>query len=114
MRLLNQTKNIVLAQKLIIADNFWSRTRGLLGRSSLAQDTALLIKPCNSIHTFFMRFSIDALFLDKNYKVVAMLFALKPFKFSSIFWQARYVVEFSAGSISASQAQVGDILAVQE
>lgn len=114
MKLVNLTKNIVLCQKLIVADNFWTRTKGLLGRKNLDSDTALLIKPCNSIHTFFMHFAIDALFLDKDYKVVSILTSLKPFKLSPVFWKASYVVEFSAGCISASQAQSGDILAIQE
>lgn len=53
-----------------VADTFWKRFLGLMGRKSLEQDKALLITPCNSIHTFFMRFRMTAVFVDKELKSV--------------------------------------------
>ena len=63
---------------LEVADTFFSRFKGLMMRKSLPIDTALLIKPCDSIHTFFMRFPMTAIFLDKNMRVTKVVPNMKP------------------------------------
>jgi len=59
-------------QKLIVADSFISRCRGLMGKPLLPNDTAMLLEGCNSVHTFWMRFSIDVIFLDRKGTVLSV------------------------------------------
>ena len=62
------------------AASFWQRLVGLLGRAGLPADQALLITPCNNIHTFFMRFAIDVVFLDRDGVIVAIVPHLRPWR----------------------------------
>lgn len=65
---------------LEVADTFMSRFLGLMGRKSLPSDRALFIKPCNSIHTFFMRFRMTAVFVDKDMRVVRVVPNMAPWR----------------------------------
>ncbi len=65
-----------------VADSLWSRGRGLLGRRSLAPQQGLLIRPCSSVHTWFMRFAIDVVYLDADWRVTKVVPALQPWRFS--------------------------------
>jgi len=66
MKLIRRNDNTILAEHVEVANGFVDRLRGLLGKTSYPKDTAMWIDPCNSIHTFFMKFSIDAVFVDKQ------------------------------------------------
>lgn len=105
---LNTSKNVLIAQEAYIAATMESRLRGLLGRASLGSNEALILKPCNSIHTFFMRFPIDVLFLDKDMKVVKTIQNMGPNKLGPIIWKSRIAIELSSGKISQTSTQVGD------
>ncbi len=107
MRILNQAKNTTLARKAIYARAYFSRLKGLLGRQNLQPDEALIIQPCNSVHTFFMRFPIDCLFLDKNNIVVRVVPCLLPFHLAFCA-AACSVIELPAGSIAASATEKGN------
>jgi uncharacterized membrane protein (UPF0127 family) len=72
-----------------------------MGRASLPAGDGLWIEPCNSIHMFFMRFAIDAVFLDRDNRVKRVLRNLKPWRVSPIVFGARTVVELPAGSVPA-------------
>lgn len=77
---------------------FLFRMRGLLGRKFLPPGTGIWLKPCNSIHMFFMKFPIDALFLDRNQQVVKVVSHLRPW---SLVWPVKGAcscVEVPAGS----------------
>lgn len=63
-----------------IAEAFAERAKGLIGRSGLKPGTGMLITKCNCIHTFFMRFAIDATFLDKSGKVVKVVKGIRPWR----------------------------------
>ncbi|MCQ2393242.1 MAG: DUF192 domain-containing protein [Kiritimatiellae bacterium] len=77
-----------------VAKSFFQRARGLIGRKSLAPGTGLLILRCNAIHTFFMRFPIDATFLDKNDQVVKIVRNIPPWRpFIWGGWRAKKVLE---------------------
>ena len=91
----------------------FTRAKGLLGRKSLGVGEALIIKDCNSIHTFFMRFAIDVVFVDKNDRVVRILEDCRPFRFSPIVWRGNYTIELPVGVIQSSQTQVGDQLKIE-
>jgi len=113
MKILNETKKIVLAEDAKLADTALKRIRGLLGRKSLGDREALIIKPCNSIHTFFMNFSIDAIFVDKNHKIIKIISGLQPFRLSPICIHSSYVIELPAGVVSANTTEVGDLISFQ-
>lgn len=108
MRLTNITKNTILAEDAVMAKSFLARMRGLLGKKIFKQNQALIIKPCNSVHTFFMRFPIDILFVGKDNCVLAAIEDLKPYRFSKIYPNASFVIELPAGTIKATSTGIPD------
>lgn len=112
MKILNRTKGTLIAQDAVLKATFWARMKGLLGERGLAAGCAVILLPCNSIHTFFMRFSIDVLFVDKNNRVAKTIADLAPFRLSSICFKATSAVELPAGTIKASRTSFGDILEI--
>lgn len=109
MKLLKDDK--VLVDNLVVAETFWSRTKGLLGRKSLPENEALWILRCNSIHTYFMKFPIDVVFVNKKMVVVDMG-TVKPGKLVLPVWRASHVIEFTEGFLKKNPVQVGDVLHV--
>ncbi len=114
MKVINLKNNAVLADKAKIADNFFKRLIGLLNRNGLQEGEGLILRPSNSIHTCFMRFTIDALFLDKNNQVIAVLSALKPFRLSPIYFNALLTIELPSGVIEKSLTKTGDTITIIE
>jgi len=108
VKIINITKGTVVADNAVIASTFFKRLKGLLGRKSIEKGEALIIQSCNSIHSFFMRFPIDVLFVNKTDKVVAVTNSFAPFRISKIYFTASYVIELPAGSIKATSTSVGD------
>lgn len=110
MQIMNLTKNALLAENTTIADTLFKRIKGLLGRKDFNKGEALIIKPCNSIHTFFMRFPIDVVFVDAKKRVVKTISNMRPFRISGICLKARFSVELPAGSLQKTATQTGDTL----
>ncbi|MDO8661637.1 MAG: DUF192 domain-containing protein [Candidatus Omnitrophota bacterium] len=110
MRLINQTKNTILAETVYFADTPCKRIKGLLGRKNFASGEALIIKPCNAVHTFFMRFPIDLLFVDKTNKVLKVISNLTPFRLSPVYFRSCLVVELPAGRAKSTFTSQGDQL----
>ena len=104
----------VLASRLSTAGNFVSRSVGLLGKSSLPEGEGLWIKRCNSIHTFFMRFPIDAVFVDEGLRVVSVYRELKPWRITRLHFKASSVFELPAGTLATDGLEVGDQLSVED
>jgi len=96
-----------LGTDIIIATTLRDRLRGLLGRKSLPAGQGLLLRPCNGIHTFFMRFPIDALFLDKENQVIVLYKNLQPNRLTSIYKAVHSVLELPAGTLDNKTA-IGD------
>lgn len=111
---INQDSGVILAEKLRVARTFRSRSKGLLDRSALDQGEALLIQPCTSIHTFFMKFSIDVMFLDKKCKVVKVDRDVKPWRLSSCLFGAYMVIEFNSGTVKNNLIKSGDSIKIEE
>lgn len=110
----NENRRDVLASKLETADTLVSRTKGLLGRQELPTGEGLWIKRCNSIHTFFMKFAIDAVFVDRNLKVVAVHRDLKPWRVTWPHLRATSVFELPSGTLrSASDLEAGAHLVIE-
>jgi uncharacterized membrane protein (UPF0127 family) len=112
--IINTTKNTVIARKAAMADTFFARMTGLLNRSSLQSGEALVITRCQSIHMIFMRFAIDAIFVDRYNCVVGLVDSIKPFRLSRIFPRAQYVIEATAGTIIQTKTSVGDNIKIEE
>lgn len=110
--LLNKTTQQVLIPRLEVADTFQTRGKGLLGRKSLATDQALWIPRCNSIHTFFMKFAIDCVFVDRHLKVRKVCHDVRPWRLVLPVWGASSVVEMSSGTAQRLNINVGDQLHV--
>jgi uncharacterized membrane protein (UPF0127 family) len=104
----NVTRNRILGDAVREADTFLSRVQGLLGKTSLSEGEGLWIVPCNSIHSFGMRFKFDAIFLDSGKKVVGLYRQFRKNRISRIFWNARGVLELPAGTIERTGTEVGD------
>ena len=103
----NRTRDRLLASKVFKADTAWTRARGLLGRGSLEPQEAMWIAPCAMIHTFFMRFNIDVVFLDGGLRVVRVSENIRPWRVSPWVPRARSVLELMGGTIKGS-VQTGD------
>jgi hypothetical protein len=88
-----------------------SRNRGLLGRTSLPAESALVLAPCSSIHTFFMRFTIDVLFVDRTGRIIRARRALGPWRIQAAL-RAFAVIELAAGGLDRSETRAGDRLVV--
>ncbi|MFC1704594.1 DUF192 domain-containing protein [Candidatus Omnitrophota bacterium] len=113
MKIINQTRNTLLADNATLARTFLARIKGLLGKKGLKENHALIIQPCNSIHTFFMRFVIDVIFLDKQHKVVGLRESMPPGRISRIYPQAHTVVELPAHVIRSTRTQIHDVLGIE-
>src|SRR3954471_23986764 len=94
-KLRNEDGNVV-CERCTLAGHPYSRMRGLLGRSGLAQGEGLLLQPAGSIHTFFMRFPIDAVFLDRERRVLHIATGVKPWRAAAA-RRAKAVLELAAG-----------------
>jgi uncharacterized protein len=114
LRVTNRTRGKILADRAEEARSFWRRFRGLMGRQPLELGEGLHLVPCNGIHMFFMRFPIDALFLDRDRKVVKLIAALPPWRATSIYRSAWSVLELPAGVASGSGTQEGDQLMFEQ
>ncbi len=108
MKAVDLTTKKELASNLATARNLFSRIKGLLGKSALHPGEALLIKPCNGIHTFGMRFAIDAVFLDRKNHVVALTENLRPNNMTALHFRATSVIELPAGTVEATGTQLDD------
>ncbi len=96
-----------------MADSPFARMIGLLGKDGLTPGEALILKPSNSIHTFFMRFPIDVLFVDKGSRVIKAISAIRPFRLTRIYYHAYFTVELAAGVIRATATRQGDIIFIE-
>jgi len=111
--IINKNNGKIIAQVVLFADQPFKRMKGLLGRSSLKDSQAMVIKPCNAIHTFFMRFPIDVLFINKENKVVKTISDMSSFRLSSVCFKSQFVVELPAGTIQATHTTLGDQLVIE-
>ena len=99
----------VVCADCVVADSAWARSKGLLGRASLGEDEGILLRPGSSIHMFFMRFPIDAVFLDRELYVLRVAAGLKPWRVASK-RGAKAVLELPAGRCAHVGLGEGDRL----
>jgi uncharacterized membrane protein (UPF0127 family) len=99
----------VVCERCAVADRPHTRLRGLLGRRDLPQEEGLLIRPAPSIHTWFMRFPIDVVFMDADLRVLDVVPALKPWRMAAR-RGARVVLELASGEAARRSVLPGDRL----
>jgi len=105
---LTTSSGAVLATDVTLAGNIWSRFVGLMGKRELPAGHGLCIQPCSSIHMFFMRFAIDALFVDGEGRVVRVYDSIKPWRATGIVRRAKACIELPAGTCAAHGVGAGD------
>jgi uncharacterized membrane protein (UPF0127 family) len=97
MRIVNTTRQTVLAERAWATETAGQRMKGLLGRDGLEPGQALYISPCTSIHSFFMRFVFDAAFIARSGEVLHLIHRMRPWRMSKIVPSAAGVIELPAG-----------------
>jgi uncharacterized membrane protein (UPF0127 family) len=112
----NQTRGTVLCARTTVARGFKGRSRGLLGRTQLSPDEGMLFEtesfPLIWMHTFFMSFPIDIVFLGRGDVVIRIQSSLKPWRLSPIVFGALKAVELSAGAAARAKTAVGDLMSL--
>jgi uncharacterized protein len=106
-RSLHADNGAEVAQRVEMAETAWKRFVGLLGREELPAGSGLCIRPCNSIHMFFMRFPIDVAFVDANDQVVRAYHGIKPWRVSRIVFGAKAAYELPAGTLARAGVEKG-------
>lgn len=102
----------MLAENTRVANDFVGRMKGLLGTSSLERGHGLFIDPCSAIHMVGMQYAIDALFLDKQLKVVGVVHSIEPGQLSRNYMSARSCLELPAGVLKETGTAEGDQIVV--
>jgi uncharacterized membrane protein (UPF0127 family) len=112
VRIRNQTRNAVLATSADVADTSAKRRTGLLKHQRLEPGAGLWITPCESVHTFFMKFAIDLVYLDRQNKVRKVRHAVSPWRLSACL-TAHSILELPSGTASQTGTQPGDQLSIE-
>lgn len=110
--MLKKNSELILCRDFKIASSFFDRLIGLMFSKKMKDFDGLLIKHCQSIHTFFMFYSIDVVFLDSKYRVIKIIHQLKPWRLTWFYWRASQVLELPGNTVGES-LQVGDYLEVK-
>lgn len=108
MQAWNQTRAVLLAAEVEKAHTFWTRFRGLMFRRALPRGHGLWIRPCRQVHTYWMRFDIDVLFLDRDGRVLRIISRLRPWRVSLTVQGAASVLELPPGILVATGTEPGD------
>ena len=105
----NVTRNTQIADKAEVAGSGPKRSKGLLGRKVLAPGEGMWIVPCEAVHTFFMRFPIDLIYLDRKHRVRKVKTGVPPWRVSACF-SAYSVLELPVGSVGSTRTEPGDLI----
>ena len=106
----NMARGTLLGGRVQVADRWWLRLRGLLGRTGLAEGEGLLIEPCRAVHMSGMKFAIDVAFLGRDGAVVAVYPGLAPGARTAWHRGARRALELPAGTLAATGTREGDVI----
>ncbi len=112
LRVDNPTRGCVLVEQGRVADNMWTRFKGLMGVRELPAGVGMLITPCSSVHCMWMRIPIDVIYVDRMEQVVGIDRDLRPWRIGKFYRGAHHVIELPAGSAKRTGTTVGDRLRV--
>lgn len=110
----NASKQVVLARKIYHAHTFYRRFLGWMGRQAIDEEEALILSPCRAVHTCFLKFPLDVVFVAADGRVLLTLTALQPFRFSPYVRHSRMVIELPAGRLERTGTGPGDRLVFAE
>ena len=110
----NVTKNRLVVETVQVADNVFSRFLGLMGKPGIPRNEGLWIVPCSDIHSCFMRFEFDALFINKEGKVLHTVERMKAWRLSKFVRGGWGVLELDGGVIADSGTEIGDVVEFRE
>ncbi|WP_078548224.1 DUF192 domain-containing protein [Litchfieldia alkalitelluris] len=110
MELYNLSNQTVIADNVGRAYSFIKRLKGLMFTKTLNSGTGLHIKPCLSVHTFFMKYPIDILYLNQNNEIVALDQAMSPGKVGKVYRDVQSVIELPAGTIEQMKIEINQII----
>ncbi len=110
--LLRNENDAIVCESCTVARNPLMRMRGLLGRRGLERGEGLLLQPAGSIHTFFMRFPIDVVFLDGDRRVMRVVPSVRPWRTAAV-RKARAVLELAAGEATRVGMEPGTVLRLE-
>src|SRR5699024_11348410 len=99
----NTRNNLTLANQVRLTTHLWGRLRGLMCKKKLEDGKALFIYPCQQIHTFFMKFPIDCIFIDQEYRVIELIERFEPWNYSKRVPKALGVIELPKGVINRTE-----------
>ena len=108
----NVSKNKALIDSGRVADNSWTRLKGLIGVKEMQDGDGLLIKPCKGVHCMFMSIPIDVLYLDQEDRILDVDENMQPNSFGKIKKGCKYVIELPAGVVKRTGTNAGDQLEV--
>jgi uncharacterized membrane protein (UPF0127 family) len=110
LKVVNRTAGSLLGDRIALANRWWSRARGLLGRRALRRGEGLLLSPCRAIHTHGMQFALDVVFLDSRGRVVETYPDLEPGARTPYHREAEFVLELPRGILAETETRRGDVL----
>ena len=113
MKVVNLSNGTELANFATKADTFFRRLKGLMFTKRLPEGHGLHIQPCRSIHTFFMNYPIDVLYLNDQFEVVGMDETMKPNTVGKYHNMASSVLELPAGTLKRAGTKIGHFLTIK-
>ena len=113
VRVVNETRGLTVAREAGMADNTWTRLRGLLGRPPLQPGQGLVIRPSTGIHTWFMSYPMDAVYVSEDGEVLCTVEDMAPFRFGPVKRRCKMVVELPAGTVRHSGTEIGDKIVIE-
>jgi uncharacterized protein len=111
VRVVNRTREEVLAERAELATSHWDRFWGLMGRRELPPGSGLVLQPGGGIHMWFMRIPLDVIHVDNSDRVTHVLRGIKPWRFGPLFVGGKVAIELPAGA--AASTRVGDEIVVE-
>ena len=111
VKVINRTRQEVIADSAELANNVWTRFWGLIGRRELPPRSGLVLQPGGGIHMMFMRIPLDVIHVDKRDRVTHVLRGIKPWRFGPLFVGGKLAIELPVGA--ADNVQVGDVVDIE-
>jgi hypothetical protein len=109
----NTTRGTIVADRVTVAESILMRLRGLLGTRTLPRRHGLLLRPCRQVHSFFMRYPLDLVFLDGQGRVLRSFSDFAPNRISPLVRGAAAVLELPAGALAETEIDPGDLLCIE-
>ena len=106
----NITKTSCISSRACLANTFFSRLKGLLGRNGFKGIDGFFIPKCRAVHTFFMQFPIDIICINKDFRVIRIVRNLQPYKNFTCLLATHGVIELPEGMITSTKTELGDYI----